>query len=122
MGLYLVSAVASWGHMLQARHVTCPEHGELIHLEDAAAEPTALTHQPRSDGASLTQTALPAQHQTHEHCAVAVHRRTPVYLSHRATVTESITTATVVNFVPRHLIRTASLPILQLAPKNSPTA
>jgi hypothetical protein len=64
-GLWLSGQIAATAHLLTVRHVTCAEHGELVHA-DAAAPSQAR----RAAEHAVEAADAPAGH-THEHCPFA---------------------------------------------------
>ncbi|HEX3597296.1 MAG TPA: hypothetical protein VHU80_19450 [Polyangiaceae bacterium] len=74
MAALLLGDVFRGLHLLHARHVLCPEHGELVDADETSA---------RAPGANARAEALPggsgARH--HEHCGLAA---APSRLSHLA--------------------------------------
>jgi hypothetical protein len=102
-------------HLLQARHVLCPEHGELVDAEEAEMAAGA---------ASGHIEALPdsgAGHH-HDHCSVAA---APSRLSHAviapAAVRVEACAATIAS-APSRARLPSSRGVLAYAPKQSPPA
>jgi len=65
--------ILSLGHLLSVRHVTCPEHGDIIHAQASAGMPAG---QLDAGMGALRQHSLapsePAAKADHEHCLACV--------------------------------------------------
>lgn len=102
-------------HLLTTRHVLCPEHGELIHADDAAPPARASS---TTERAAIAPDGASPHH--HNHCDVAAIR------SNDGTAVVSGTACAVFDApfaalaLGPALGRPASLSVLSYAPKQSP--
>ncbi len=112
--------LAGVAHMALVRHVTCPEHGELLHAGDdeTPSPPTP------ADGAAASFAALTEDSESshgHDHCAVAIQRRAETMPVSRVKVAHTVTRVT-------EAAKERAAPamplgaIYRLAPKSSPPA
>ena len=109
----LAAQLLSIAHMATVTHVTCAEHGESVELSSA---PTGDEH--HHAGSCLRQDAADSAH--HDHCFIASFRRErSTVTSHPATPGGSGTEALQSSLVVSTTVR-APIPIILLAPKNSP--
>ncbi len=117
--MFLAAQVSSFTHELLVQHVTCAEHGELIHVDGSVA-PAAL---PPLETSALTS-ALPGltTGHGHEHCLACTARREQLILSGpSATLPGPVASKAVVG-VARGSFSPLPVALLRLAPKNSPPA
>ena len=117
---FLAAQLLSFSHLLLVQHVTCPEHGELIHIEEAP--PVGV------QDLSVAQTAVPevrraavAAGHDHEHCLLIASRRNAVVGQPPEQVPAVGSVALLIAGVPRSPSET-SVELLLLAPKSSPPA
>ncbi len=114
--LLVAGQLSLFAHLVAVQHVTCPEHGELIHVEDAQI--LALTPGARPE---VRQAQVPANHD-HDHCLLVASRRND-FLSHLAVQTfEVCSNRLVVAGVPPGRAARTGVALLLLAPKGSPPA
>ncbi len=121
--ILLAVQVLSFGHLLLVHHVTCPEHGDIIHVAPSTAAASA-----RGDSIPVsTLPALAAEGRQlvdgdHEACVICIdtsRRYALLPLAISTPVHRSIAVALVSHS------RTASLApfdLILLSPKNSPPA
>jgi hypothetical protein len=69
--LLLAAQILSLGHLLVVGHVTCPEHGDIIH----ARKPHQGSHAQGSDGDDaagrrFVEETVPQAESVHDHCAI----------------------------------------------------
>lgn len=118
--ILLVVQLLSLGHLLSSQHVTCLEHGDIVHVDHSEATSPNLAD--ADDEALLRHSlspAAPAAGAEHEHCRVCADtsRRclltgpTPTF-AHHVTVTQMGHAGVAVGFAP--------IEIILLSPKNSP--
>ena len=93
------------------QHVTCPEHGELIHTDDPAAAVASY-------GAGITEAPSDAGHD-HEHCPVTALGRDQAVAADE-TARHTFFTFALISVPGRALASHAPLALLGLAPKASP--
>jgi hypothetical protein len=114
----LLCHAAAWVHSAATPHVTCFEHGERVHLDQAAHlhGPAAA---PRADHDRLTVASVVAESAAHgpEHCGLFNHRSTsattpPALSAHAQTEPAPA--------MPPAPTERASAQLLRLAPKTSP--
>jgi hypothetical protein len=112
----LVGQLSSVAHQVQVAHVTCPEHGELVHAEAGApGQPAA------SESALPSYAAVPAPPPAHDHdhCLVADFRRAAcVVLESDSGFVAQDEWRT--DGPARDVSRVATLALFRLAPKTSP--
>lgn len=116
VALFLAAQVSSFTHELLVRHVTCPEHGELIHADESTAGSPA-------EEPALAVRAAPAAISTHghEHCLACTARRGQLFI---AAPTAALVVAPALKLAAGAARRTTPAPValLRLAPKSSPPA
>lgn len=108
-------------HLTLVQHVTCPEHGELIHAEAGAEFYTLSLSAPAGEGERQSVTSGTEAEHEHDHC--------PVLLSRREDAAAATPRVCPFADLPRLAGLTAPaesphaqvIAILHLAPKNSPT-
>ena len=71
-GLFLAGQLSSFTHLLLVRHATCPEHGELVHLEQPT---TRLAPRAVDDAEPYVALAAEVADHDHDHCLVCSARR-----------------------------------------------
>lgn len=121
----VVTQLAAFAHFALVRHATCPQHGELIHVEaDAAAvRPSPhLAPEPGQDAAALHAGDAADAHD-HDHCVVAVTGREKVlqpfvYLQTSPSMHRVVASPRGPPVVLAHV----AVALLSVAPKNSPPA
>jgi hypothetical protein len=124
-GLWLASQILlaiqilSFGHLLSSRHVTCLEHGDIIHLRHAeAAAPGTPDPNARGDGrhSMAAESSVEAEHDHCLVCADASRRYLLIGPAQPMVVPQilasSVRTARSAFFTP--------VDLLLLSPKNSP--
>ena len=116
-GFLLAVQILSFGHLLLVRHVTCPEHGDFIHVQRSSFGPAT------ADAGSVLQRSIlatePCVDAEHDHCLACVetNRRAllsgpPQVLEHHAFAVSALRGSRAAFFAPIDLIR--------LSPKSSP--
>ncbi len=108
------SNVAALADLTSFHHVTCPEHGELIHLPG----PARAGHPPHALGFERHVPA-PEQSHGHEHCLAASFARQRTTLPSVARPAPSADLGALA-LLGRARLAAAPLSILRLAPKSSP--
>lgn len=120
--LLIVSQASSLAHALLVEHAVCPQHGEWMHADELAAHAGGSGAKADRAGRPTLQTALPpAEGHEHEHCAVLSERR-------QSGAAESTSPADSMVFGADQTVacltggatEAQSVPLLRLAPKNSP--
>ena len=120
--LCLATQLSGFAHLAFVPHVTCAEHGELV--EAGAHLPATAVRRSSEDGAAELLAAEPRLEtsggHSHDHCIVMAVRRTPARLVRSSVPIDA--TATVARGVclERERSLTPSIPLLDVAPKNSP--
>lgn len=112
--VFLAAQLSSFSHQLLVKHITCAEHGELIHAGETDAAPVA-------DANSVTSTAQVAGHG-HEHCDVFLARREQLAVVPPAVVVLAAAPLALPLPVFTRTVHSVSVPLLRLAPKSSPPA
>jgi hypothetical protein len=119
----LLAQLSSVADLALFRHVVCPEHGELVHVEEEVAFASGLTALPfdrEQVDVSIQAKALGQPDDRHDHCSLAAHRR-GIATEPRTKIPASelgsrLAVARLVQDAPRP----SPVPIFRLAPKNSP--
>ncbi|MGZ3446466.1 MAG: hypothetical protein ACXU88_12340 [Myxococcaceae bacterium] len=121
--LFVVAQMASLAHRATVRHVLCPEHGELLHVRGEGPSAQRSPAVWRSGSAERTiRQALGESLGTSEHdsCTAFELERRP-FDTHLARELPALTPPPdLVRPVHEHAQFIAPLPLLRLAPKNSP--
>jgi hypothetical protein len=119
--LCLLAQLASFAHLGLVRHVTCPEHGELVHAD--ADAPAGSVWQERSQSALPSYGAVPTETSAHGHdhclCTTVRRERWAPQQAHLGFIAQS--ERRIVSHAG-DLQPGASFPLFMLAPKNSPPA
>lgn len=115
---FLLAQLAGFVHLALERHAVCAEHGELLHVADSASSSAAAGHQERT-GPSL---ADGSSGDAHAHCDVlpAVQPKQSVATGAPARSIEPLASAW--NRAAPLAVAHAAVPLLLLAPKQSPPA
>jgi hypothetical protein len=127
-GLQLVSQILlalqifSLGHLLSSQHVTCPEHGDIIHIEHSE---TTSPSQVAADGEGLVRRSVapagPAADTEHDACRVCADTsRRCLLTGPTPTFAHHVSVAPVVH--ARGTVGFAPIDLILLSPKNSPPA
>ena len=118
-GLCLAGQFASFAHLMSVRHVTCPEHGEIIHA-DAVANGSASRRSRGTDGAALRATAWTGARHGHELCVVWAQRRERAAMQ-RSSAAVRVEAPSRIPIEPRaRVLPGSATALLRLAPKSSP--
>jgi hypothetical protein len=111
-------------HASSVAHITCAEHGELVHLDEANAHrPSTSPHQHSAGGVLLAEReplAPGLAGALHDHCAVVLHSRQRS-INERQAIEPFIATAAAaaVEHSPERPLGQQER-LFRLAPKNSP--
>src|ERR1700687_2966371 len=118
----LLAQLSSIADLALFRHVVCPEHGELVHLEEEAAPAPGLAATPSNRGQVDVSIHAKAQWQAgkHDHCSLAAHRREIATGSRAQIPVPEVAPSFAVARIAEHAPRSSPVPIFRLAPKNSP--
>jgi hypothetical protein len=116
--ILLALQLLSIGHLFFVRHVTCPTHGDIMHVE----HPAAIS--PAAEGADLPiRPVLASSEDTagpeHDHCLVCSHDGRRVVLT-GPTLTCAAPTLVVRSVQVEATAFFAPIDLLLLSPKNSP--
>jgi hypothetical protein len=118
--ILLAVQALSLGHLLAARHITCPQHGDIMHVEVWAETTTVRS----TEGADAPRTSALAPNEAtagaeHHHCLVCADNSRGCLLSGPAhtcvaplLITRDAHRAPPAGFAP--------IELLLLSPKNSP--
>jgi hypothetical protein len=117
----VVGQLSSVAHLVQVGHVTCAEHGELVHAEERAPDPALSS--PASDAAlpAVAPVSAPPPAHGHEHCLVAGLRRDSCVVQESEVAAVAAGERQVVR-LEWAAARVAPFALFRLAPKNSPPA
>jgi hypothetical protein len=117
--LCVVGQLSSVAHLVQVGHVTCAEHGELVHAEERAPEPAASNAASDAALPAVAPVSAPPPAHGHEHCLVAGLRRDFCVTQTSAPAAVAADERQVV--APEQAAaRIAPIALFRLAPKNSP--
>jgi hypothetical protein len=111
--LFLGGQLSGLTHQLLVRHVTCAEHGELIHADERVA------HSAPVQGPAVSEAEAGPAHQ-HEHCLASVSRREKLIPAVSVSALPSLAPPRFVAFVAPGQGALCRLSLLRLAPKSSP--
>jgi hypothetical protein len=115
-----VAQLSVFAHLALVRHATCPEHGDLVHVEGDA--PAALHHHDAAPDANASLTGVESEH-VHDHCAVGMPaRERMIALAPWTGTTLPGHRVAARPRAPPHGRDVAVIAALRLAPKNSPPA
>jgi hypothetical protein len=116
----LLAQLAGLSHMLLVRHVTCAEHGELVHADGAVDEASTDV---QADAADVRAAGDRPARDEHEHCAVAAGRHEPASVRRRAEVASTPDRPTSPpQRIERNVDAHSNWALHLLAPKSSPPA
>jgi hypothetical protein len=116
----LASQLSSLAHHLLVAHAVCPRHGEWMHADELAAHESSTVDASQAD-ALATWSALPTDNgHEHEHCAVVSDRRQSLAAQARSRIVSPAADVAHVAMGGPCEASTGSVPLLRLAPKNSP--
>jgi len=108
----LAAQLWSVAHVATVAHATCAEHGESVELLDSGGD----GH--HCDGPCITQSTSPASH--HDHCAAASFRRERSTATPLPACLRACHDAAANPELPFASPTPSPIPILFVAPKNSP--
>jgi hypothetical protein len=118
--ILLAVQLLSLAHLLSARHITCPEHGDIMHVESSTGK---MSSGSASDAEVPLRPALASSESTaspeHHHCLVCAEANRRCLLAGPT----QMCIAPVLVVGSAHAIATASfapIELLLLSPKNSP--
>jgi hypothetical protein len=118
--IVLASQLSSLAHHLLVAHAVCPRHGEWIHADELAAHESSAADASQAD-APAAWSALPTDSaHEHEHCAVVSDRRQSLAAQARSQIVSPVDDVAHVAIGRTCAASTGSVPLLRLAPKNSP--
>ncbi len=113
--LFAVGQLAGFAHLVLVPHVTCPEHGELMHAEAAPAAPTL------AGGPARAWLNRGARAHGHDHCLAFSSRREDV-LAAAGPAAPEVQAPAPHSAPPARTPFAPPLALLRLAPKGSPPA
>jgi hypothetical protein len=120
--LCLAGQLGSFAHVL-ARHVTCVEHGEVIHPDDARRVQTTAAgsdNLARADVRTYRASPIDRAIHGHDHCLISSHRRERLTLDALPHSTPIDPPLPVRFGVERDAEPASGVALFLLAPKNSP--
>lgn len=130
----LVAQLSGFVHFLLVEHVVCPEHGELVHVDQLGAHPRSgkahpgepglhADHGTEDDGHPTLRSVSAEDGHEHDHCAVRSERRETFALPPAdLSSVVGIAAAPLIGALVARSEPAQSIPLLFLAPKNSPPA
>jgi hypothetical protein len=116
--LCLVGQLASFAHVL-ARHVTCVEHGEVIHPDARRVQASAPGNDALDRPGLYRASPIDRSAHGHDHCLISSHRRERLTL-------DALRASTPIDPLPvrfgfeREAEAARGVALFFLAPKNSP--
>jgi hypothetical protein len=113
--------LSSFAHLLVVRHVTCLEHGEIIHAVEAQAK-TSTRRRGEIGQRSLEVAVTASAAHRHEQCLVWAHRRERANLERASSSLRAEAPPRIALDFDGVDPRPSAAAILLLAPKNSPPA
>jgi hypothetical protein len=118
--ILLALHVLSLGHLLSVRHLTCPQHGDIIHVEHSAETSPAQVDAGWFGSLPMSIAATePALDTDHDHCLACVDTNTrslPIAAAH--SLGSEVVTIGV--FHANRAAFFAPVDLILLSPKNSP--
>lgn len=120
--LWALAPILAYAHMLHVGHATCPEHGELVHLDAAAPDAAAARPtDPLAGGGVALESSEDGEAHEHQHCVAATARKAQAAVSSARPALLLAATATL-QPVGREAIARPASALYLLAPKTSPPA
>lgn len=117
--VYVGAALLSLAHLAEASHARCPEHGEIVHVDEAALAPS-LAEAPQSED-GLAPAPAPGDEHAHDHCVVCTTERAKALEDRHAPLEMRALAAAAAPRAP--FVRIPVLAALyRVAPKTSPPA
>ena len=120
-GLCLAGQFVSFAHQLAVRHVTCLEHGEIIHA-DAVASGGLNQRSGAADHTSLRIAASSAAHHRHDPCLIWAQRRERGDVQRPGASIHFEVSSSIAVEPSARTFRATPAALLLLAPKSSPPA
>jgi hypothetical protein len=117
--ILLAVQVISLGHLLAVRHVTCPEHGDIIHVSPSPAFVVAALP-PGGGPDRATVAAAVVDSGDHEHCQACVDHGRRAVLPPPAACDLRLAGVPTARACPTETDPYAALDLILLSPKNSP--
>jgi hypothetical protein len=122
--VFVAGQLGSHLHAVSERHVRCPEHGELIHVDELppAAGPmaaTAATSPAPGDVDAVRKDASAADGHEHDHCYLCPVSRERLGTIPNAGALASVMPAVVAHSLPA-VVAESGQPRYVIAPKTSP--
>ena len=118
--LLLAAQLVALGHLLVVRHTICPEHGEAIHSESPGDAQTLGSSQEGAAADPTLGAGAPTAEHAHDHCLALANPRerfvplpAPDVMPGPVLVAATLPSLAIVGVTP-------AVPVLLLAPKNSP--
>jgi len=123
--LCLLTPILGYAHLLLVQHARCPEHGELVHVEDAAADDASLLLGPglqlRTDEPQVALESAPeVDGHEHDHCVAVLARKTSAPLASAGPLLPSHGSTLSLRGLVQDSVLRAPTALYRLAPKNSP--
>lgn len=121
--LCLLGPILDYTHMLVVRHATCPEHGELIHVDEAGTSAGGHGDEVRPGSPTVAlQSSQDAESHQHDHCVVVLCRKVQAPLGSVAGAVLAPPLAASLQSIDQDAVARSPIAIYLLAPKNSPPA
>jgi hypothetical protein len=117
--ILLAIQVLSLGHVLLVRHVTCPKHGDIVHVTHAAS-PARLDVRRAFAPLGSAEAAQPGSDGTHDHCALCIESNQRFALIPPATQDVGEVSVAVTLVPSSGATSFAHTCLILLSPKNSP--
>ena len=117
-GMVLLGQVTTFVHLASVRHVTCAEHGELVHASDDVVRVGAA----QVDRPGVRTLASSGEQHGHDHCLNCALRRETLTVPLSAQARVDATLSQLVLSANIEVRAHSSWALLQAAPKTSPPA
>lgn len=122
--LFLLGPIMGYAHLLLVRHAQCPEHGELVHLGEAAVAPEGdIGLESNRPGAAtdVVGSGHQSENHGHDHCDLVATRKAQAPLHAAGPALQAAATPSP-HPIDDGPLAGSQIAIYRLAPKNSPPA
>ena len=122
VALCLLTQLGTATHLLFVRHAFCAAHGIAVDVDGQSAD--GHTHRSTTKAATdaLGQAGDEAEHEAHDHCALAIHRWARATLASASALPQPAPLVLVSEREPIRVAQSSGAHLLFLAPKTSPPA
>jgi hypothetical protein len=120
--LFLGGQFLGTAHLLLVPHAVCPEHGELIHIDDAAVSGLRGAARHETLASAYRSAAEPTAVDVHDHCLVSALRREQSALRKARGTLVPVWVSLPIAYVEHAVALPKPGAVLLFAPKSSPPA